>query len=718
MTDLFSLNVDNDGIAYVAFDAPDETLNTLSSKALDALDKVIADLSHRHDVKAMILASHKEGCFVAGADLKEINKTFSHPEQAEKLIQKGHAVLDRIAALPFPTIALINGICVGGGTELALAFTYRVATDHPKTAIALPEVTLGIMPGWGGTQRSIRLIGLRNGMTMVLSGKHYKPKDAFKVHLVDAVVPWPFAREEAIAFAHDILTDSGRKQVLKRRKLPWLSTLLMEGNPLGRKLLFYLAEKGIFKKTKGQYTAPFAAIRTLRETAVMPLDKGLQREREIFTESMTGAFLQAPNLVGLFFAQEAVKKDSGASGSVTAKTINSAGVLGAGTMGSGIAWLISYKDIPVRFKEADWERVGKGYGAIHDTYDLYVRKLRKLKPDAANLKFHRVSGAVDFSGLSGADLIIEAALEDSEFKKGLLADVEGHVPLDAIIATNTSSLPVSDLATALKRPERFIGIHFFNPVPRMPLVEVIPGEQTSQQTIATAVAFCKKLDKVPIVVKDVPGFLVNRILMPGVIEGMHMLQEGVDMERLDKVMADFGMPMGPFLLADEIGNDVIYKVGMILENAYGERMQVPGLAKAMNDEGLFGKKVGKGFYLHKGKQPKPNGRVKRLLKKLTEEKEAVSDLFILERSLFAMVNEASRCLEEGVVANPTYLDLALVMGTGFPPFRGGLLRYADSVGIPHIVSQLQLFSKSYGNRFVPCETLLEMQRTGATFYSY
>lgn len=717
MTHVFSLEVDHDGIAYITFDDTTESLNKLKTETVQELEGIISQLAERHDIKAMILASHKEGCFVAGADLKEISKTFTQPELADAIIERGHKLLNSIAALPFPTIALINGICLGGGTELSLAFNYRLATDHPKTAIALPEVTLGIMPGWGGTQRAPRLIGLQTALTMILTGKRYSAKEAFKVHLVDRVVPWPFAREEAIAFAHEVATSKGSKKVLKRRQRPMLSTWLLEKNPLGRHLLFSQAEKQLVKKTKGFYTAPFAALKVLKETASLPLDKGLQREREIFVESIPVAFAQAPNLVGLFFAQEAAKKDPGTTADVKAKAIKSAAVLGAGTMGSGIIWLLSNGDIPVRFKEADEERIAKGYGAVHDTYDLYVRKLRKLKPDIANLKFHGVSGTTDFSGMQNADIVVEAALEDLEFKKGLLVELEQKVSPEAIIATNTSSLPVTELAKVLKRPERFIGMHFFNPVPRMPLVEVVPGPQTSPQTVATVVALCKKLDKTPLVVKDVPGFLVNRIVVPGVGESFYLLQEGVEMERLERVMLEFGMPMGPFVLADEIGNDVTYKVGRSFEAAYGDRMRVSELAKEMYDEGLYGRKVGKGFYIYNGSKSTPNKRVKKMIKKLSTGRTSdISDQVIVERTIFLMVNEAARCLEEGVVSSPAYVDLAMVLGTGFPPFRGGILRYADSLGISHVVTQLQIFAKSYGSRYAPCNRLLEMQRAGKNFY--
>ncbi|MDP1835717.1 MAG: 3-hydroxyacyl-CoA dehydrogenase NAD-binding domain-containing protein [Chlamydiales bacterium] len=715
MSDIVTLNMDSDGVAHIVFNDPEEQLNTLSPRTLEAIDEAITDLSHRHDVRALIFSSGKEGCFIAGADLRQISKVFPQPSLAKPLIAQGQNLFNKIAALPFPTIAVINGVCLGGGLELALAFTYRIATDHSKTVLALPETTIGIMPGWGGTQRAPRLVGLQNGLSMIVSGKQHNPKEAYKMHLVDAVVPWPFAEEEAIAFAHDVLTPAGQKKVLKRRNRSWMATWLVEKNPIGRALLFHAVRKQVLKKTKGHYPAPMVAIRTIEETYTLPLDKGLERETENFINGLSLSFVQAPNLVGLFFAQEAIKKDFGSD--AQPRTIKSAGVLGAGAMGSGITWLMTFKDIPTRFKEANWEAVAKGYSSIYDTYGVYVKKLRKLKPDLANYKFHLASGTTDFSGFQAADIVIEAVVEDLDIKKQLLTELEANLSEHAIIATNTSSLSVSALSSVLERPERFIGMHFFNPVSRMPLVEVVPGPQTSADTIATVIALCRRLDKVPLVVKDVPGFLVNRIFVMAALEAMHLLQEGVEMEHLEKIMLDFGMPMGPFELSDEVGIDVTYKVAVIFEGAYGERARMPPLLKAMYEDNLWGRKVGKGFYVYKGSDKKPNKQVKKLAKKFRKDDAvAITDETIIERMLYVMVNEASRCLDEEVVAKPEYVDLAMVMGTGFPPFRGGLLRYADSIGTVSVVDKLRQFAQTYGSRFAPSDRLLEMQANGSTFY--
>ncbi len=716
MTDILSLDIDSEGIAIISLDIKGESLNTLSSPVLKALEESIETVANRSDVRALILMSGKEDSFIAGADLREISANFNNPQNVEALIDRGHTLLNQIAALPIPTIAVINGVCLGGGTELALAFTYRICTDNSKTVMALPEVTLGIMPGWGGTQRCPRLIGLQPALNMILTGKQLNPKEAFRQHLVDRVVPWPFMRSEAIAFAHEILDEKSAKKILHRRHRCDVSTCLLEKNPIGRAFLFWQAERQLNKKLKGHYPAPLVALRTIKETYTLPLEDGLKREKAIFLESLTGAFSLAPNLVGIFFAQETAKKDPGVTGDVAVKAITAAGVLGAGTMGSGISWLFSFKDFPVRFREIDLDRVAKGYGAIYAIYEVYVRKLRKLKKDQANLKFHSVSGTTDFSGFSATDIVVEAATEDFEGKKKLFAELEKHIDADTIIATNTSSLSVAKLAEGLTHPERFIGMHFFNPVNRMPLIEVVPGPKTSPEVIATVVALCKKLDKVPLVVQDSPGFLVNRIAIAGTAEATRLLQEGVDMERIDKLMLDFGMPMGLFALSDEIGIDVMNKVSHLFESSFGERMKAPELLQKMVDDGLLGRKVGKGFYVYHGKNSKPNSAIRKVIAKLDIPKIEVSDESIRERILYPMINEAARCLEEGIIAKPAYVDLALILGTGFPPFRGGLLRYADSIGVGTVALRLEEMVAAGGMRFAPCETLLEMKRQGATFY--
>ena len=404
-----------------------------------------------------------------------------------------------------------------------------------------------------------------------------------------------------------------------------------------------------------------------------------------------------------------MKKDSGAAGDIKPAVVNKAAVIGSGTMGSGIAWLFSNKDIPVRMKDIDWTALGKGFGNAYGIYSKLVKE-KRLKNGEASLKFHKISGTTDYSGFKDADLIVEAAVENIDLKHKILQEVEAVVSPHAIIASNTSSLRIADMGKVLKHPERFVGMHFFNPANKMPLVEVVASEKTSPETIVTVVDMCRKLGKTPIVVKDCPGFLVNRVFMTGANEIMRMYEEGAGFHELEKMMLDFGMPMSPFVLADEVGNDVGYKVGKIFEEAYGKRMTIPKIVTLMYENKLYGKKCGQGFYLYSGEKRKPNPAVEKLRVQAGAQQKTISVDEMRARTFLLMINEAARCLEEKVVANPDYLDMALIMGIGFPPFRGGLMRYAASLGIDNVVSQLKKFQQLYGDRFAPCDYLKTLSK--------
>lgn len=716
MTQAFQLTVGSDAIARLVFDLPNEKVNKLWLPQLEELEGILDELATRKDIKALVISSGKEDTFIAGADLKSFEGAFKDKAQLEKGIRLGHRVFNKLEALPFPTIAFINGACLGGGMELALACTFRVATDSPKTVIGLPETTLGIVPGWGGSQRMPRLVGLMEGLNLILAGKMVKPAvKAYKSHLVDALVPLEFKEEKLAEFINQITTPKGRDKVLDRRKLGGLQHYLFEANPLGRAFVYWKAEKSLMDKTKGQYPAPLLALKLIQRTYGKPLKEGLEEEIRTVTQELDVGAPIANNLIQLFFTNEALKKETFIESDVKPKEIHQVGVIGTGVMGSGIAWLLSYKDLLVRMRDIDWDAVGKGFGAIKGLYTQYLKD-KKIKGWEASNKFQKLSGTVDLTGFHKADLIIEAAVENLELKNKLFADLEKVIRKDAILASNTSSLSISLMAKNLQNPERFIGIHFFNPVPKMPLVEIIPGEKTSLETIATAVNFVKKLGKTPIVVGDCAGFLVNRIFMNSANEVIRLLEEGVDREKLDKTMTKFGFPMPPFVLADEVGVDVLYKVSKVLEAAYGQRMQTPPLLQQMYDKKLFGKKGGKGFYIWKGKHKSFNPEVESYLSS-NAGKNNLPDAEIRDRIVLLLINEAARCLEEGIVKQPNYLDMALIMGTGFPPFRGGLLRYADTRGSKEIVTRLQELEKSVDPRFKPCDLLVEMAKTNKSFYS-
>lgn len=717
MDTAFTFSLLPEGIGQLVFDLKDAKVNVLSGPVLKELEQLLDQLATHKDVKALVFSSGKEHQFIAGADLREFENAFKHPELADDALDLGHRVFRKLAALPFPTIAAIDGTCLGGGLELALACSNRIAADHPKTSIGLPETQLGIMPGWGGTQRLPRLIGLAAGLEMILSGKTVNAVKAYKMKLVDAVFAWEFFPEKTLEFAKGLLDGDTAKKILKKRKQNPLSAFLLEKNPLGREAIYYQSKKQVLEKTKGFYPAPLIALETIRKTYTLPLKEGLEMEKQIFIENTQKGFTNAENLIKVFFQNEALKKDAGQAEKTNPLPVRSIGILGAGTMGGGLIFLCSYHDIPVRFKDINWEAVAKGYAHVHQLYNKMI-ELRKLSKDQAILKFQSTSGTIDYTGFQQSDLVIEAATENLQLKHTLLKELEKVVKPDTVIASNTSSLSIAEMSSVLEHPERFVGMHFFNPPNRMPLVEVVRGPKTSPQAIATAVETCRRLGRTPLVVGDCPGFLVNRIFVVGANEMLRFLEEGVPLAKLEKTFLDFGMPMAPCRLSDEVGNDVACKVSHIFEKAYGPRMKPPRLLEMMDQQALYGKKVGKGFYLYNGHKEAPNPQVQKLIEGLRNpSKQPPSSDEMLERAFYLMINEAARCLEEKIVAAPAYVDMALILGVGFPPFRGGLLRYADAIGIPAIINRLKDLEQKEGERFTPCALLVEMAQTNRGFYS-
>ena len=683
---MFTLTEKEDGIYTLVFDTPSEKVNKLSLETLEQLEKLLDDLCQKENVKAVIFLSGKKDQFVAGADIKQFGPAFKDPAFGQKLIETGQRVFYKISKLPFPFVAAIDGVALGGGCELALACSHRIATDNPKTLIGLPETTLGIIPGWGGTQRLPRLLGLKLGTEMIVTGKPVSGLKALKIGLVDALSPPEFLQERALKFVKALPPRKKDKKDL----LYWL-----------RPIFFAWTRREILKKTKGFYPAPLLALKVIQETCALPIEQGLLVEAKAFIQNASENVGIAKNLIALFFGQDALKKVPKGS------EIKNAGILGVGTMGGGIAWLFSKQNIPARLKDISWGAIGHGTKAAWKVYQKLVQS-RRLTSNEASLKFHTLSWTLDYTGFEKLDFILESAVENIELKRKIYAEVEACS--SAILATNTSSLKIADLAEGLKRPERFIGMHFFNPATKMPLVEVIPGPKTSPETLAAALTLAKTLGKIPLVVGDCNGFLVNRIFMAAACEAFYFLEEGISIEALDQAMLSFGMPMGSCELADEVGIDVTYKVAKVLEKAYGERMRVPDLLQKIYDKGLLGKKSGRGFYLYRGKKKTLNPDAVALLGK----RSSLSQEEIRERVLLAMINEASHCLEEKVVAEPKLVDLAMVLGAGFPPFRGGPLRYADTLGLPYVLSKLQALPQT---RFRPTKQIEAMAKDDRTFYS-
>ncbi len=694
----FSLTKDKNGVATLVFDLPGEKVNKLSAPVLLELEAVLDGLAKQTDIKLLVIESAKPGIFIAGADIEEI-KDLREIADAEAKVKRGQDVLGKIEKLPFPSLAVINGACMGGGCELVLCCTYRVAIENKKTLIALPEVNLGIFPGFGGTQRMPKIVGLVQALTLITSGKTVDALKAEKIGLVDMAIPEGYIKEQLPQFIAKILANKVEK---KDRRV------LLEKIPFTRPIIYKKTKEAVLKASKGHYPAPIKAVEVIEKTYGGDLERGLKIEREEFAKLAVTDL--SKNLIQIFFTSEALKKDSGVKSKVEPKEIKNAALLGAGVMGGGIAWAFSNKDIPIRMKDINWDAVGLGYKHIAEIWQG-LKKIGKARDGDIDNKMNKVSAALDYSGFEHADVVVEAIVENMDVKHKILAETEKHIESDAILASNTSSLSITKLSAPLKRPEKFVGMHFFNPVNRMPLVEVIPGDKTDDKTIATIFALSKKLGKTPIRVGDCAGFLVNRILLPYMNEAVLMLEENVSIERVDKVMSKYGLPIGPFTLADEVGIDVCYKVAKILKDAYGDRVKLSELLRVIyEDKKLLGKKAGKGFYIHEGKDKTLNKDI------AGSGANSIGDQEIIDRCILIMVNEAAMCLEEGIIEKPEYLDMAMIMGTGFPPFRGGLCRYADAVGIANVVTRLNELESKYGKRFKPAKLLVELGKEGGKFY--
>jgi 3-hydroxyacyl-CoA dehydrogenase/enoyl-CoA hydratase/3-hydroxybutyryl-CoA epimerase len=716
----FRLTVEPDGLALLVFDTPGEKVNKFSTPVMREFERVVDDLAARSDVKALLLLSAKPGVFIAGADVNEIAKADRNADP--EMIRGGHRTFNKLANLPFPTVAAIGGACVGGGCETALAMDWRLASDSPKTQIGLPEVKLGILPAWGGTTRLPRMIGLANALDVILAGKVLDAKRAKRIGLVDEVVPQAILEDWAKAFARGKFgtkkrSNSGSSGAPARVHEPKLVEKFLEGP--GKGIVFSKARQSVLKETKGHYPAPLTALSVVEKGFGEDFAKALELEVE-GVRSLIGTPVMR-SLMGLFFRMEEVKKETGVEAlgapgaGVKPRKIARVGVLGAGVMGGGIAQLAADKGYPTRMKDIKPEALALGYAQAARIWKELVKKRRMTRADFAR-KMALLGGSLEYAGFEGCDITIEAVLEKMPVKQAVLADWERVVPAKAIFASNTSSLPVGEIASKAAHPERIVGMHFFNPVHKMPLVEVIYGAKTDPEVTATVFDLAKKLGKTPVVVKDSPGFLVNRILSPYIGEAVRLLLEGSSMESIDKAMRSFGMPVGPVELLDDVGIDVAAKAGGTMAAAFPVRMPADPTLEKLVAAGRLGRKVGKGFYFYeKDKRRGPDQAVYGELG-LSSPSRNLSSSEIEERLILPMINEAAYCLSESIVASPAKLDLAMIFGTGFPPFRGGLCAYADSLGAMTVVEGLRKLAKEKGERFAPAPLLIEMANTGKKFF--
>ena len=693
-----------DAVAWVTFDLPGEKVNKLSRAVMERLREVLSELESRPDLRGAIFTSAKDGMFLAGADVSEFQGVRT-AEEAEEAVRAGQAIMDRIEGLSFPVVAAIGGVCLGGGTEVALACKGRVGTDHPKFQIGLPEVNLGIVPAWGGTTRLPRLVGIQSALDLMLTGRGIDARKAEKIGLLDRAVPHGRLREQALALLHE-LAQGGAPARKKRTIRDWL----LEGNPVGRAILFSQARKRVLVRSGGHYPAPLAILAIVANGRPSK-SHSLSLERERVKELLPGDV--SKNLVHLFFLNERAKKDRGIESPVEPGTIEATALLGAGTMGGGIARLLASRDLPVRLKDVSPEALGAGLKAARKIFDER-KKQRRMSAWEVEARMALIAPTLDWRGFARVDLVLEAIVEDMEIKKSVFRELEPRISKDCLLATNTSTLSVSEMQSVLAHPARMAGFHFFNPVDRMPLVEVIRGRSSSDRTVATLVALAKTLGKTPVVVNDGPGFLVNRILGPYLNEASYLLLESGDVEAVDRAFLRFGMPMGPLRLLDEVGIDVAQKAGMVLARAFGDRAEPSGILSLLVAAGRLGKKTGAGFYRYHNERAASDPEVASLVR--AKRGGSFDPGEAVERALSLMVAEAARCLDESIVRSPGELDLAMVMGTGFPPFRGGLLRYAEGYGLERIASDLEKWRARKGLRFAPPPSLIDRAHSSGRFF--
>ena len=715
-----------DGLAFMIFDRPHEKVNVLNAPSVAVLDILLDQAAHDRNVRGLIVMSAKPGSFIAGADVREI-QALPSSQDAENASRKGHRLFDTLERLPFPVVAAINGTCLGGGTELALACHFRVAADDARVEIGLPEVRLGILPGWGGTQRLPRLIGTTRALDMILTGRSLNARQALKAGLVDEVVPPEYLLEAAERLVRD--AADGRRRA--RRTLT--DGPLRRLNPLraaGLALTAHMARRRLRARlNEAHYPAPFRALQAVTYGLRHGRAEGLRREAELLGQLAVSSTCRG--LVSLFFLQQEARKGTGvADPAVRPREVRAATVLGAGAMGGGIAQALARAGIQVRLKDIDPGALARGMKAAWQLSHAEVRKKRIQRRDLER-RMALIRPTLSYSGVRGSEVVIEAVVESLSVKHAVMREVEAATPDGCVFATNTSSLPIEQISEASGRPGNVVGMHFFNPVHRMPLVEVIRGPRTSDEAVATVVQLARRIGKTPVVVGDAPGFLVNRILMAYLGEALIMVEEGARIEEVDRVMVEFGMPMGPLGVLDQVGIDVAAHVASVLAEAFKDRAPRSKAPQAMQEKGWLGRKSGRGFYVYRdgagddgdgdggrrkggGPPREVNAGVYGLVS--GEERRNLEPGPTEMRLVLPMINEAARCLEAGIVNAPAQVDLAMVMGTGFPPFRGGLLRHADSLGMPAVIQGLEILAGRHGARFVASNVLLELAREQRGFY--
>ena len=665
---------DSDGILTITINANADTMNVLNQQVMQEFFDITEDIKHNADIKAVIFISAKPDCFIAGADIHMLQQTQTAAE-ATDIVHRAHTLLQSISHSKKPFIAAINGVCLGAGYELSLACHYRIATNNTTTKIGLPEVMLGLLPGATGTTILSRLISLPAALDLMLTGKQLNAKRALRLGMIDEIAPYSILLDAAKKAAKHIIRHGNKKN---KKTIVQRITKKMMSWPVLSHYIIYQAKKQVLKKTQGLYPAPLAILDVVAHGLHKPLKTALQYEAKRFGElAMTP---QAKQLIHLYFATTQLKKDTFTTTNITPNTIDRVGIIGGGLMGAGIATVsIDKANVSVRIKD------------IHDTGLLYVHrhvqqyynarvKRNILSLEHAKRKINHLSSGKDDQGFSQCDLVIEAVFEDINSKHKILNDIEALNNENIIFASNTSSIPISTIAAKAKRPENVIGMHYFSPVEKMPLLEIIKHPQVSDQTIATAVQFGRQQGKTVIVVNDGAGFYVNRILAPYINAALQLGVEGVPFDTIDNALVAFGFPVGPIKLLDEVGIDIGSKITPVLEAAFGERMKSCGIQQTLLDHGRLGKKANKGFYRYDNSKHK--GIDESVYTDLNIQHHIeMDDATIVKRCLYPLLHEAQLCLQDNIINNTRDGDIGAIFGFGFPPFLGGPFRYMESMGI-------------------------------------
>lgn len=715
---IFQLEQPAADVAVLSINDPQKGANVLSRAALAALDEQLATLEKRKDLAGLVIRSTKKGNFIAGADLREFVADLDRsPAEIAAVSRQGQQLFGRLSRMPFMTIAAIDGACLGGGSELAIWCDRRLMAANDATSFGFPEVKLGLLPGWGGTARAPRIIGLSNAVELITGGEPVDAKAAYAMGLAD-VVPMgngqggPSVDPLLDAAIRLIRAEQDSKQYLADRQA-WSQPIPISDTELG--FLGATASAYIQQQTKGQYPAPLAVLEAMLGAAGVDVQAACELETEAFTPLFGSPINRA--LLNVFFLRDLNKKQTGAPGGATPREIRSASVVGAGVMGQGIAAANIKRGIPVALGDVSAEAIGRGVQSAlaeasfnRETKGPDVKRALELAP--------LLNGTLSDTEIAAADIVVEAVYENADAKKQLYARLEPMLPKHAVLCTNTSTIPVAELAAGLERPEQFCGLHFFNPVRQMPLVEVIRGQATSDDTVVTAVAYARRLGKSPIVVNDGPGFVVNRVLLPYMNEALLLLEEGATIKQVDRAAIAFGMPMGPIALYDTVGLDVAVHAGGVLQAAFPERVFPSTILPAMFEARRLGKKVGRGFFDYGGKKRdrgEDSAEAAKIIASCRRGEHKFSGEEITDRLFLPMLLEATRVLEEGVAASARDVDLAMIFGTGFPPFRGGLLFWADQLGAAAILEKLKPY-ESLGARLQPTALLQRNARTKSKFY--